>query len=72
MFLEHVKNLNLASTLHSQILGNEELQLSLLSLDRQDSRDKVEGCREIGVLCECNVLSGLWFGVHEFRRMQNK
>lgn len=31
MFLEHIKNLNLASPLYSEILGNEELQFSLLS-----------------------------------------
>lgn len=33
MFLEHIKNLNLSSPLYSEILGNEELQLSPLSLD---------------------------------------
>lgn len=33
MFLEHIKNLNLVLSLYSEILGNEELQLSLLGLD---------------------------------------
>lgn len=31
--------------LYSEISGNEELQLSLLSLDVQDSKDKMLGCK---------------------------
>lgn len=31
--------------LYSEISGSEELQLSLLSLDVQDSKDKILGCK---------------------------